>query len=71
MNMTTVKHLLANHNVTTHHDMSRDTFRRMDQTNAKLFISHNNLLNQTISVPFILQPEKNSLIVGTIQSYFA
>ena len=37
----------------------------------KLFISCNNLLNQTISIPFLLQRKENSLIVGTIQSHFA
>ena len=38
-------------------------FMPIDQTNAKLFISFNNLLNQTISIPFILQPKENSLIL--------
>ena len=46
MNMTTVKCLQANEMITTCH--MRHIFMPIDQTDEKLFISCNNLLNVTI-----------------------
>ena len=46
MNVTTIKHLQASQTIVTHH--MRHIFMPVDQTNKKLFISCNNLLNVTV-----------------------
>ena len=68
MNATTVKCLWANKTFVTHH--VRHIFMSVDQTNEKLFISCNNLLNVTFQSHSTKQgcckPNENCLIVATI-----
>ena len=45
-NATTIKHSQANQTIMTHH--MRHISMPVNRTNKKLFISHNNLLNETI-----------------------
>ena len=67
-NATTVKHSQANQMITTCH--MRHILMPVNQTNEKLFISCNNLLNVTIQSHSTKQgcckPNENCLIVATI-----
>ena len=66
--MTNLKCLQANAMILTYH--VKQIFMPADQTNAKLFISHNNLLNVTFQSHSRKQgcckPSENCLIVATI-----
>ena len=68
MDMTTAKCLSANETIRTHH--IRHIFTPINQTNEKLFISCNNLLNVTFHSHSTQQgcckPKQNCLIVATI-----
>ena len=70
MNMTTIKHLQANETIATCH--VRHIFTPVNQSNKKLFISCNNLLNVTIQPHSTkrgcCKPNEKCLIIATINS---